>query len=187
MKRDKPILLIDENICKANIQFMSEKAASHGLHFRPHFKTHQSRMVAEWLKSVGVDSITVSSMDMAEYFNGQFGHITLAIPFNRHQIDHLNKLLNDQYMAIMVDDISTTRFLAAEAAGPLGVWIEIDTGSNRSGLDPRKPADVQQIIDEVENNHKLSLEGLYSHAGHTYAARSEKAVLESSRRPEKTS
>ncbi len=117
-------------------------------------------------------------MDMAEYFNGQFGHITLAIPFNRHQIDHLNKLLNDQYMAIMVDDISTTRFLAAEAAGPLGVWIEIDTGSNRSGLDPRKPADVQQIIDEVENNHKLSLEGLYSHAGHTYAARSEKAVLE---------
>ena len=34
-----PTLLLDAAICRRNITRMQEKAASHGLVFRPHFKT----------------------------------------------------------------------------------------------------------------------------------------------------
>ena len=65
----KPTFLIDEIKCKSNINFMAEKAASHNLIFRPHFKTHQSLEIGSWFKEIGVSKITVSSIEMASYFS----------------------------------------------------------------------------------------------------------------------
>ena len=76
---EKPTLILDPTICRANIQRMAERAKRNNVKFRPHSKTHQSAMVSEWFREVGVDAITVSSVEMATYFaeNG-WKDITIA-------------------------------------------------------------------------------------------------------------
>jgi len=64
----KPTLLLDEQRAVQNIERMVEKAGKNGVLLRPHFKTHQSAEIGEWFRSRGVHAITVSSVDMAEYF-----------------------------------------------------------------------------------------------------------------------
>ena len=177
LKIEKPVLLIDEDICRSNIQRMVKKSQDNHLEFRPHFKTHQSRKVGEWFKEEGVKYITVSSMDMAEYFIGDFDHITLAIPFNLLQKERLKTLLKKQPIAVLVDQLDTLHNLEESNLEGLGVWIEIDTGSKRSGVDPSHVGEIQSMIDFIEASGSLSIQGLYSHAGHTYRERSTSAVL----------
>jgi D-serine deaminase-like pyridoxal phosphate-dependent protein len=56
----KPTLLLNEDICRSNIQAMAIKAREHKVIFRPHFKTHQSATIGEWFREEGVTAITVS-------------------------------------------------------------------------------------------------------------------------------
>ena len=35
-----PTLILDQEICKSNIQAMAAKSRHHNVFFRPHFKTH---------------------------------------------------------------------------------------------------------------------------------------------------
>ncbi len=68
MRYIRPTLLIDKRKCISNIEFMASKATRHNLFFRPHFKTHNSITVGNWFKEFGVSGITVSSVEMAQYF-----------------------------------------------------------------------------------------------------------------------
>ena len=64
----KPTLLLDKARCLQNIQKMVEKAQKAGVILRPHFKTHQSHEVGNWMKDAGITKATVSSLAMAKYF-----------------------------------------------------------------------------------------------------------------------
>ena len=60
---------------------MVDRAAAADVDFRPHFKTHRSREVGRWFRDFGVAAITVSSVDMAQYFsNDGWDDITIAFP-----------------------------------------------------------------------------------------------------------
>jgi D-serine deaminase-like pyridoxal phosphate-dependent protein len=61
-------LLLQESICRHNIERMVEKAKRHNLVLKPHFQTNQSAEIGEWFRQAGVNKITVSSLDMVEYF-----------------------------------------------------------------------------------------------------------------------
>lgn len=87
-----PTLLLNQEKCLRNIQFMAQKAQRQNVLFRPHFKTHQSKMVGSWFKDFGVDKIAVSSLQMASYFADEWDDITIAFPANIRQIDLINKL-----------------------------------------------------------------------------------------------
>ena len=65
---DQPALLLDDDIARRNIDRMVVKAARNQVIFRPHFKTHQSAEIGEWFREKGIEKITVSSVEMAEYF-----------------------------------------------------------------------------------------------------------------------
>jgi D-serine deaminase-like pyridoxal phosphate-dependent protein len=67
-KITSPQLLLDENICKRNMERMREKAFRKKVKLYPHFKTHQSREVGKWCLESGIDGIAVSSLKMAKYF-----------------------------------------------------------------------------------------------------------------------
>jgi len=58
---------------------MAARARQFGLHFRPHFKTHQAAALGDLFRAEDVTSITVSSLHMARYFarNG-WRDITIA-------------------------------------------------------------------------------------------------------------
>jgi len=112
MKITRPTLLLDKKKCRKNIQEMALKAEKHNLKFRPHFKTHQSAEIGEWFKDFGVNSISVSSVEMAEYFlkNG-WNDITIAFPFNQLEINEINILAQRIKLNILLVSSESIEFI----------------------------------------------------------------------------
>ncbi|MBL6445196.1 alanine racemase [Fulvivirga sp. 29W222] len=177
MKISKPTLLIDEQKCKANIERMLQKVESNGLKFRPHFKTHQSKLIGEWFKERGVEAITVSSLGMAKYFEeAGWSEITVAFPLNVLQFDEINELAAKVKLNLLVDNIEAINALEKQLAHHVFVYIEIDTGAGRTGVRFDDTDVVKEIAKAINKSGKLSLKGVYSHAGHSYNAQSKEDI-----------
>ena len=167
----KPTLLLNEKVCKENIRFMSHKAGWHNLEFRPHFKTHQSAKVGEWFREFETEKITVSSVSMAEYFaeNG-WKDITIAFPVNLREMDNINNLAEQVTLNLLVDSVESVDYLATNLHYNVNLFVKIDTGSRRAGLDPKDFKGITNIVSAMEKSSKLAFAGFLSHAGHTYNA-----------------
>ena len=174
-----PTLLVDEHKCRANIRRIVRKAEKHHLEFRPHFKTHQSADIGSWFKDEGVSGITVSSVKMALYFarNG-WKDITIAFPVNIREMEAINKLSEEISVTILISTPDIIEKLADKAESAIGVMIEIDTGSNRTGLEVNHIEEIQKLIAGLSECKNLEFKGFYSHPGHSYAARSAEEIKE---------
>ncbi|MCK7477962.1 MAG: hypothetical protein M0C28_11430 [Candidatus Moduliflexus flocculans] len=83
-----------------------------------------------------MDAITVSSVDMAEYFAADgWRDILVAFPLNILEIDGLRRLARRVKLGILVEATDGLAALAAGVARPVDVWVKIDIGANRAGLD----------------------------------------------------
>ena len=169
MNVSKPVLVLDKAKILRNISRIKSKADRSGTILRPHFKTHQSKKIAGLFRNQGIKNITVSSVAMAEYFMGSWEDISIAVPFNIHQIDLANKIAQQQKLILMVDSLSTAEFLAEKISQKTGVWIEIDTGDHRTGIGPENTPLISRIISVIDQSDNLYFHGFYSHAGHSYA------------------
>lgn len=169
----RPALLLDDKICRANIERMAQKATQHNLEFKPHMKTHQSAAIGEWLREYGVEAITVSSVNMASYFaqNG-WEDITIAFPCNLREIDSINSLAGHISLTVLVNSLATARALQKRLTHTAEVYIELDTGSGRTGLLPYDVGDIIPLIDFLNESDLLQWRGFYSHPGHSYHSRS---------------
>ncbi len=167
----RPTLVVDKHICLKNIERMAKKASEQNVRFRPHFKTHQSAEIGEWFRPFGVDAITVSSVQMAEYFaaNG-WKDITIAFPLNILEIKNIERLAKTVKIGVLVENTEVVNALTEKMTQTLAVWIKIDTGNNRTGIDPSDTVLVESVIHKIAKNHKLRFKGFLTHAGQTYSA-----------------
>lgn len=173
----EPTLLLNEKICKANINRMAEKAQTQELKFKPHMKTHQSAEIGHWLSDIGVEAITVSSVKMAEYFvEHGWEDITIAFPCNVRQIDQINDLADKITLTLLVNSPTTAKILSKKLTSDINVYIELDTGSDRTGLKVNQQGEIKTLIEAINNSHHLEWIGFYSHPGHSYDSRSEKGI-----------
>jgi D-serine deaminase-like pyridoxal phosphate-dependent protein len=173
----KPTLLLDQQKCKRNIAMMVSKAANHHVSFRPHFKTHQSLEIGRWFKALGVDKITVSSLEMAEYFSSEWDDITVAFPVNLLEIETINQLSEKITLQLLVESVETTRFLAQNTKNNIGIFIKIDVGYHRTGLPPTATQQIDEILSVISASRTLSFKGFLTHAGHTYSCRTKEEIL----------
>ncbi len=168
---DQPTLLIDEAVTRANIQRMCQKAQNQGVTFRPHFKTHQSAQVGEWFRAEGVQKITVSSVEMAEYFAEHgWKDILIAFSMNPRQVERINLLAERIHLEVLIENAEALLALAKNLRARLSVWIKVDVGNGRTGVDWQDLKTVKSLCDKVSENPRLSLAGLLTHSGHTYHA-----------------
>jgi D-serine deaminase-like pyridoxal phosphate-dependent protein len=167
----KPTLLIDESKCKANIRFMHEKALTHQLDFRPHFKTHQSLEIGKWYKELGVNKITVSSLSMASYFSDEWNDITVAFPTNINEIDTINKLASKITINLAIENIESITYLSKNLEYKVNIFLKIDIGYHRTGIEPSNTSLMNEILDIINSNPLLSFVGFLGHAGHSYKCR----------------
>ncbi len=165
----RPTLVLDKKVCLQNIERMVKKAAENNLRFRPHFKTHQSAKIGEWFKQFGVDAITVSSVKMAEYFatNG-WKDITIAFPVNILEIKNINRLAAKIKLGLTVENLEAARFLAEKVTSPVAIWLKIDTGYNRTGIDASDNSLIDSVIHQISHSPNLNLRGFLTHTGQTY-------------------
>jgi len=165
----KPTLLLDKGTALQNINRMAAKAKGSGVRFRPHFKTHQSAQVGEWFHEVGVNSITVSSVEMAMYF-AQYGwkDITIAFPVNILEIDSINKLASSIQLNLLVESEEAVSFLSKNLQEAVDVWIKVDVGYHRTGISWDHFDEIIALARQIQKSSKMVFKGLLTHSGHAY-------------------
>lgn len=172
-----PTLLLDPKKCERNIKKMASKAKSHRLDFRPHFKTHQSAQIGEWIRAEGVNRCTVSSVKMAQYFADQgWDDILIAFPVNPLEHEAINNLAKKISLSVLIYSLEPLKMLEKKPDAKVGVKIELDLGSRRSGLLPDQYDEIDEILSYLQSSDKFHFNGFYSHPGHTYLARSAEEV-----------
>ncbi|MBP1660340.1 MAG: hypothetical protein H6P95_1532 [Candidatus Aminicenantes bacterium] len=175
----KPAFLIDRAKVRRNVERMAEKAGRSGVSLRPHVKTHQSAGVAAWLRDYDVRAITVSSVDMAAYFQRSgWSDILISVPVNIHQIPDIDELAAAASLDVIVESPAAARALVGGIRQPLDVWIEVDTGYHRTGVPVGETDTILDVAKALGASRYLRLRGLLCHDGQTYAASGPAEVLE---------
>ncbi len=175
----RPTLLVDEAKCRQHIQQMVEKAHAAGVVFRPHFKTHQSHAIGNWFRALGVTKITTASVSMAEYFaNDGWDDITIAFPLNYLAFENINALAKKVTLNLCAVNVEAVQHLAEKLTHSISIYIEIDTGYGRTGIDATDYTAIDAIISVINSASKMTFEGFVSHAGHSYKCRNASAIEE---------
>lgn len=176
MEIKTPTLLVDRLKVRANIEKMLNKTGSNII-FRPHFKTHQSAEIAELFREVGISKITVSSLSMANYFS-QYGwmDITIAFPLNILEMNDIVDLAKKISLNVLIESSCTAEKLVDSIDSPMGVFIKIDTGYNRTGLSFNDD-EIDNILHTISNNNNVIFKGFITHAGHTYNIKGREEII----------
>jgi D-serine deaminase-like pyridoxal phosphate-dependent protein len=183
MKIIKPTFIVNKDRVVNNILRMKQKIENSPgrIHFRPHFKTHQSAQIGQWFRESGITSIAVSSVDMASYFaqNG-WEDITIAVLVNPLEIDSINQLAKTCFLDLnlLVDSRELVVILNKELIHPVKLWVKIDTGYHRTGISWDQKDDVLGVAKEIKRSPRLHFKGLLTHAGHAYKAASDLEIKE---------
>lgn len=177
-KIETPTLIVDIEKVKRNIVRMKDKLQKQGILFRPHFKTHQSKFIGKLFKEAGINSITVSSVSMAEYFADDFDDILIAFPVNVLEKDRITMLADKIKLTLLFDHVDQVKIIDKSLHNKCNAFIKIDTGNKRAGSNYENSSEIQKIADKIINSENLHLKGVLSHPGHTYHTNSIDEVAE---------
>lgn len=173
----KPTFIINQEKVIQNINFMINKANQHHLIFRPHFKTHNSIEIADIYRQLGVSKCTVSSVEMAKKFAyAGWDDITIAFPYNPLEIREINELNAQKNLNLLVDNSYSIQHLNKYLKEPISIFIEINTGKNRSGRNSEDIDIFKSLISEIKHSEKINFKGILTHAGHSYNTYSIKEI-----------
>lgn len=164
-----PTLLLDEAICKRNIANMVAHARASGVRLRPHFKTHQSAKVGEWIRAEGITSIAASSLRMAAYFaDAGWDDVLVAFPANWREIDLINELAGRIRLGLIAESRETVRFLGSHLQHPVDIWLDVDTGYHRTGIDWQANDEAVGLAQQISASPMMRLRGMLTHSGQSY-------------------
>jgi D-serine deaminase-like pyridoxal phosphate-dependent protein len=174
---ETPALILDLAVLERNCAAMAERAKRHGVRLRPHIKTAKSAEVAAIATRGQFRGLTVSTVAEAAYFAAhQFRDLTYGVGIAPHKIPALAAIQrkHDATINLILDNVATATaasVVAEKEHSAFSVFVEIDTGGRRGGVDPDDPQ-LLTVAETVAESKYLKLAGVLSHAGHSYHAHS---------------
>ncbi len=175
-----PALLLDIDILERNLSSIQTKVSGLGSSLRPHIKTHKCEEIARRQRALGAHGITVSTFSEAEQFaQAGFTDITWAFPLPPVYASHVAKLSNQITLRVLVDSHEAIDSLEKASRGSdrtLHVWLKVDCGYHRAGVDPATPC-AEELVQRLADSKLLTFDGILSHSGHAYAATSREEIL----------
>ena len=176
-----PSLLLDLARVRRNAARISEIAKTNNVRLRPHVKTHKCVEVGRLQTEGHGGAVTVSTLEEARAFaRGGFADITYAVPVERGKFaDAIGILRSGVKLNLLTDDAATAAALD-EAAGKAGVrfdvYVKIDIGYHRVGVEPHTPeaVEIPRLISDARNLH---FAGILTHAGHSYDVTSTEEIV----------
>lgn len=168
---ETPAFLVDRNIVEQNCSRMREKARRSNVAFRPHVKTHKSIEIARMQHGGKIGPITVSTLAEAEFFAAaRFRDITYAVPIAPEKLARAADLAGRiDRLNVLIDTFDALRAIE-EHGGPFDVFLKVDCGYHRAGVDPADPESVR-LAQAMAKSKPVRFRGLLTHAGHSYNAR----------------
>jgi len=164
-----PALLLDLDVLEANLARMQARCDELGVALRPHAKTHKSADVARRQRAHGARGLTVATLAEARYFaDAGFDDLTWAFPVVLSRLAEARELAERVTLRLLVD--TPEAVAALEAAGhPFHVFLEVDCGQHRSGVDPHGQR-MAELARRLADSRALVFDGLLTHSGHSYGA-----------------
>ena len=173
---ETPALLLRHDVMERNLAQMAARAKRLGVALRPHIKTHKCLELGRRQLEHGAKGVTVSTLFEAEAFaRGGFTDLTWAFPLDRTHVPHvqrINKL--GVTLRVVLDDLETARALAESG---LHVWLKVDCGYHRAGVDPSSRYALE-VARELGAERGLSFDGILSHSGHAYRTRTKEEAAQ---------
>src|SRR5690554_2126633 len=136
---DTPAVLIDIDRVEANLKRAQDYADVHGIKLRQHIKAHKLPRFAKRAMALGAVGITVQKLGEAEVM-ADAGISEIFLPYNILGAAKLarRKALHERvHITVTADSVETVAGLSstfADAAQPLTVLVECDTGMGRCGV-----------------------------------------------------
>ena len=163
---DTPAVVIDRAIVEANLRRAQAHADACGIRLRPHIKTHKLPLFARRQVEWGAVGITCQKLGEAEVM-ADAGLHDILVPYNilgREKLARLAALHRRIRVAVSADSLTTVEGYAElfpDAAHPLAVMVECDTGAARCGV--QTPAEALTLAQRIEAAPGLHFAGLLTY------------------------
>jgi len=185
---DTPALVIDLDAMKRNVGRMAEFARKHHVRWRPHAKLHKSVLLAKMQIKAGAVGVCVQKTAEAEIMVAGGVHDVyisnqVIAPAKLARVAALTQAVapHGGQMAIAVDSLEGVSRLAQAmteartsgrngAATVIDVFVEIDVGQGRCGVQPGQAAVTLAL--EVRKHPALRFAGLQAYHGKAQHVRS---------------
>lgn len=176
-----PSLILDIDRVRRNAARMTEMAKRNNVRLRPHIKTHKCIEVAKIQTEGSSGAVTVSTLAEARAFakNG-FDDITYAIPIEQGKFANAFEMMRSGVRLNLLTDSLAAMEALDEAAAKEGitpsVFVKIDCGTHRVGVEPHTPeaVEIPRFISDAKHLH---FAGILTHAGHSYDVKGREAIL----------
>ncbi|RAK96981.1 D-serine ammonia-lyase DSD1 [Aspergillus ibericus CBS 121593] len=186
-----PSLILSKPTLEKNIKQLLQDVKDLGISFRPHVKTLKSLDLTRLMLANGTHRRIVAStlselrgvLPLAE--EGILDEALYGLPIYPSALPHLQTLRSTgsrpPRILLMIDSPQHIDILESYAAttnptpAPWPIFIKIDVGSHRAGVEPTS-TDLPTLVRRVEESNVVQLYGFYCHAGHSYACRKEEEV-----------
>jgi D-serine deaminase-like pyridoxal phosphate-dependent protein len=166
-----PAFLVDRTIVQRNCERMRTRALDSATAFRPHVKTHKTEQIARMQHGGHIGPITVSTMAEAEFFAQRgFHDITYAVPIAPEKLSRAAELASRIHRLNLLIDSEAALHALERHGGTFDVFLKIDCGYHRAGVDPDDPDSVALAV-AMSRSESVRFQGLLTHAGHSYNVR----------------
>lgn len=167
-----PALILDVERVRRNAARIGRRVTDMGARLRPHIKTHKCIEIARIQTNGHSGALTVSTLAEARAFaTAGFSNITYAVPIEPGKFEaaiELSKICDPLSLLTDNPQIPTPLNEAARKAGvTLDVFLKVDSGYHRVGIDPQSD-EVVSIPRQISGSSNLRFAGLLTHAGHSY-------------------
>jgi len=166
-----PAFVVDMDRVKNNSQKIARYAKQCGLRLRPHVKTHKTWEIAQIQCAHGSTGITVSTLAEARYFaEHSFEDILYAVPLSPDKISESLSLAQKISFSVLTDHefvIAALVNRCKDAVRPLGVYIKINSGAQRAGVEPDDPR-IPHWAEQLHRARGITFKGILTHAGQSY-------------------
>jgi D-serine deaminase-like pyridoxal phosphate-dependent protein len=168
-----PALVLDRRKLLSNCARMKERCRTLGVQLRPHMKTLKSIEVARQALESPDGPIAVATLNEARYFADRgISDIQYAVCISPDKLARAAGIVQQApRFSFFLDSVEVARSVVEfcrSSGARLRVWIEIDSGDHRTGIDYRDPQFL--AIGRLLADPAVVLEGVATHAGHSYQA-----------------
>ena len=173
-KIDSPSLLVYPERVRRNVESML-KIAGGPERLYPHIKTHKTKEVIEICQDYGVESFKCATLKEAELL-GQCGvkEVVYSMPLQMQMLKRFNELTStypSTTFSALVDHEVVFGQLSSEAARSnlkIPLWLDINTGMNRTGIEPNEAA--LELYIKMSKDPFIIAKGIHAYDGHIHQA-----------------
>ena len=165
-----PALVLDIDAAQRNIDRMAGELRGIGLAtIRPHYKTHKSPDLARRQVQAGAGGLSMATVWEAAVLAGDGFDDLFVVNTVSHpdKIRLLAELARDRRILVAVDDAANAAAhsaAAVRAGSTVGIFVEVDTGMNRCGVDTA--AEALALARRISELPGLRFEGITGYEGH---------------------